>query len=103
MLPAPGQGALALQIRADDLALVAPLDHEPTRVAVTLERALLRALGGGCLAPLGALAEVTEETVRLRAAYEGRHGFTRVDVSGPSDRSAELVAEAAAQIREATA
>jgi hydroxymethylbilane synthase len=103
MLPAPGQGALALQVRADEVPLVAPLDHGPTTLAVQTERALLRALGGGCMAPLGALAEVLDGQLRLRAAYEGRNGFTRVDLSGPSDRSDELVAEAAARIREATA
>ena len=102
MLPAPGQGALALQVRAEDVALLAPLDHGPTRLAVQTERALLRALGGGCLAPLGALAEVLDGQLRLRAAYEGRHAFTRVDITGPADRPAEVVAEAAARIREAT-
>lgn len=103
MLPAPGQGALALQVRAGDVPVVASLDHEPTRVAVQVERALLRALGGGCLAPLGALAEAVHGQLRLRAAYEGRLGFTRVDLSGPAGRPAEVVAEAAARIREATA
>ena len=103
MLPAPGQGALALQVRAEDVPLVAPLDHLPTRLAVQAERSLLRALGGGCLAPLGALAEVVDGQIRLRAAYEGRTGFTRVDLNGPADRSGELVVEAAARIREATA
>lgn len=103
MLPAPGQGALALQVRVDDVAIVAPLDHEPTRVAVMTERALLRTLGGGCLAPLGALAEIADGQLRLRAAYEGRNGFTRVDLMGPADRPGEVVAEAAARIREAIA
>jgi hydroxymethylbilane synthase len=102
MLPAPGQGALALQVRADDVTMLAPLDHGPTRLAVQAERALLRALGGGCLAPLGALAEVGDGQLRLRAAYEGRNGFTRVDLSGPADRPGEVVAEATARIREAT-
>lgn len=103
MLPAPGQGALVLQVRADEVPTVASLDHEPTRLAVQAERALLRALGGGCLAPLGALAEVVDGQLRLRAAYEGRRGFTRVDLSGPADRPSEVVDEAAARIREATA
>jgi hydroxymethylbilane synthase len=103
MLPAPGQGALAIQVRADDVALVAWLDHEPTRVAVEAERALLRALGGGCLAPLGALAEIADGQIRLRATYETRNGFTRVDVTGPADRPGQVVAEAAARIMEATA
>ena len=103
MLPAPGQAALALQVRADDAILLAPLDHSPTRVAVEAERALLLELGGGCLAPLGALGEVRHGQLRLRAAYEGDNGFARVDVTGPADRSHEVVAEAAARIREATA
>jgi hydroxymethylbilane synthase len=102
MLPAPGQGALALQVRAENAMLLAPLDHAPTRVAVEAERALLVALGGGCLAPLGALGEVRHGQLRLRAAYEGRGGFARVDVTGPADRSGELVAEAAARIMDAT-
>ncbi len=102
MLPAPGQAALALQVRAGEAAIVAPLDHEATRVAVQAERALLRALGGGCMAPLGALAEVVNGQLRLRAAYEGGNGFTRVDVTGPADRPEDVVAEAAARIREAT-
>ncbi|MBA3687541.1 MAG: hydroxymethylbilane synthase [Chloroflexi bacterium] len=103
MLPAPGQGALALQVRASDMRLVRPLDHGPTRLAVQAERALLRALGGGCLAPLGALAEIADGHIRLRAAYEGPAGFARVDLNGLPDRPGELVAEAAAKIREATA
>ncbi|MDW8261290.1 MAG: hydroxymethylbilane synthase, partial [Phycisphaerales bacterium] len=51
VLPAPGQGALAIQCRADDAVcrnLLASLDHTPTRLAVTAERAFLAALGGGC-------------------------------------------------------
>lgn len=103
MLPAPGQGALAIQVRFEDVPVVASLDHGPTRVTVEAERALLRALDGGCLAPLGALAEIAHDQIRLRAAYEGRGGFTRVDLSGPADRPGEVVAEAAARIREATA
>lgn len=99
MLPAPGQGALVLQVRADDLALrrrLAPLEHGPTRVSVDTERALLRRVGGGCLAPLGALGEVTDQTLRLRAAYEDRQGrFARVDVSGPADHPAAVVEQAA--------
>ncbi|HYM53467.1 MAG TPA: hydroxymethylbilane synthase [Candidatus Dormibacteraeota bacterium] len=103
MLPAPGQGALALQVRAGDAMLLAALDHAPTRIAVEAERALLLALGGGCLAPLGALGEVRHGKLRLRAAYEGSGGFARVDVTGPADRSAEVVAETTARIMEATA
>jgi hydroxymethylbilane synthase len=62
MLPAPGQGALAVECRADDaavLAALAPLDDPHTRAAVAAERALLARLEAGCAAPLGALAQVT--------------------------------------------
>ena len=61
MLPAPGQGALAVQCRADDeatLALLAALDDFATRAAVEAERAFLSALGGGCAVPVAAYAEL---------------------------------------------
>src|SRR5690348_2523289 len=57
-LPAPGQGAIAVQARADDaraLGILARLNHGPTAVAVTAERAFLAALEGGCQVPIGAL------------------------------------------------
>jgi hydroxymethylbilane synthase len=63
MLPAPAQGALALECRADDQAvaqLLAALDDADARTAVTAERALLAALEAGCSAPVGALAEVAD-------------------------------------------
>ena len=63
MLPAPGQGALAVECRAADTDLVAALaglDDHHTRAAVTAERAVLATLEAGCSAPLGALADVVE-------------------------------------------
>ena len=63
MLPAPGQGALAVECRSDRLdviAAVGPLDDPDTRTCVTAERQLLRSLEAGCTAPIGALAEVVE-------------------------------------------
>jgi hydroxymethylbilane synthase len=62
MLPAPGQGALALECRADDelLNALAALDDRGSRAAVEAERAVLATLEGGCSAPVGALAEVVE-------------------------------------------
>jgi hydroxymethylbilane synthase len=64
MLPAPGQGALAVECRADDTELVAQvaaaLDDAATRAAVTAERRVLNELEAGCSAPVGALAEVVE-------------------------------------------
>jgi len=64
MLPAPGQGALAVQCRADDsttLELLAPLEDEHTRKAATAERAFLSGLGGGCSVPVAAYASVTSD------------------------------------------
>jgi len=65
MLPAPGQGALGIQCRADDaevLTLLGTLDDADTRAEVTAERALLEGLGGGCQAPIGALGETIRST-----------------------------------------
>ncbi len=64
MLPAPGQGALAVQCRADDqttLNLLAALEDESTRKAVTAERAFLSGLGSGCSVPVAAYAEVKRQ------------------------------------------
>ncbi len=74
--PAPGQGALAVQVRADDelVALLAVLDDRPTRLAVEAERAFLRLSGGGCRAPIGALAEVDGSSLVLRAGYARADG-----------------------------
>jgi hydroxymethylbilane synthase len=70
-LPAPGQGALAVQVRAGDpvaRSLAARLDDPATRAAVEAERAFLRASGGGCRAPLGALATVDGDTLTIHGA-----------------------------------
>jgi hydroxymethylbilane synthase len=69
MLPAPAQGALAVESREDLAELLRPLDDRATRAAVTAERALLATLEAGCSAPVAALAEVTEDDeIYLRGA-----------------------------------
>jgi len=107
MLPAPGQGALVLQVRAGDRALRARLssvDHQPTRIAVDAERALLRAIGGGCLAPLGAYAVVEGDQLRLQAAYEHRDGdYARIAAVGRAAEPSTVVTEAAARLLAASA
>jgi hydroxymethylbilane synthase len=68
MLPAPAQGAMAIQCRASDRDLIlrlSALNHEPTRRAVDAERAMLHALGGGCSVPIGALALVDRGNIHL--------------------------------------
>jgi len=79
MLPAPGQGALAVEVRTADLVdpptpelaalatALAALDHRPTRLAVAAERALLARLEAGCAAPVGALARVSDDPERTGA------------------------------------
>lgn len=67
-LPAAGQGAVAVQTREDDTelnALLTPLDHTPTRVATSAERAFLAALEGGCQVPIGALVVDTPDGLLL--------------------------------------
>ncbi|HEX7195880.1 MAG TPA: hydroxymethylbilane synthase [Candidatus Limnocylindria bacterium] len=102
VLPAPAQGALAVQVRADDVTLrtaLARVDHEPTRVAVEAERLLLRRIGGGCLAPLGALGEVSGGILRLRAAYETPDGaLLRADASGAAATPDDVIATVADRI-----
>lgn len=78
VLPAIGQGALAVETRADDrdtLALVGGVNHAPTEAAVTAERAFLRRFGGSCQIPLAAHAEILGNELRLRgliASLDGR-------------------------------
>ena len=90
MLPAPGQGALALETRDDHVATeVAVLDDARTRAAVTAERAVLATLEGGCAAPVGALAEVAEgehdEELWVRAVALSPDGTLAVRMSATGD------------------
>lgn len=75
--PAPGQGAIAVQVRRDDprtLALIAEIDDGPTRAAVEAERAFLAASGGGCRAPIGALATIAGDILDLLGGYADPDG-----------------------------
>ncbi|MBI3748397.1 MAG: hydroxymethylbilane synthase [Chloroflexi bacterium] len=79
--PAPGQGAIAVQVRRDDaevLAAVRAVDDPDTRLAVEAERAFLAACGGGCRAPIGALATVSGDALTLLGA------IARPGGSGPA-------------------
>jgi hydroxymethylbilane synthase len=93
MLPAPGQGALAVECRADDLelgeAVRNALDDPETRARVSAERALLATLEAGCSAPVGALAEVAESEdgpeLWLRAVVMSEDGALSVRMSATGD------------------
>lgn len=118
MLPAPGQGALAIECRTDDTDLVAglaALDDPATRAAVTAERAVLATLEAGCSAPLGALAEVVEgengDELWVRAVALSHDGglSVRMSATGPVADAAgvghrlasDMLADGAADLMEA--
>jgi hydroxymethylbilane synthase len=84
MCPAVGQGALAVETRAEGEArdICAALDHAGTRAAVTAERAVLAALGGGCQVPIGAYAVSTGDELRLTAEVIAPDGSHAVRKSG---------------------
>jgi hydroxymethylbilane synthase len=87
MLPAPGQGALAVQCRSDDeetLNLLQVINHIDTNQAVRAERAFLSALGGGCSLPVGAMAEVNGGEIKLQGVVANLDGkrLMRLSTSG---------------------
>lgn len=89
-LPAPGQGAMAIEIlsgRADLLELLAPLNHQATAQAVNAERAVSRIFGGSCQIPLAAFATVDNGAMRLRAMVGTPDGkrVAAADATGPAD------------------
>ncbi|RSM50046.1 hydroxymethylbilane synthase [Amycolatopsis balhimycina DSM 5908] len=116
MLPAPAQGALAVECRTADVdlehLLASTLDDEGTRAAVTAERAMLAALEAGCSAPVGALAEIVEdldaegkvvERISLRgtAAVDGENGavdMVRAIALADKDQAAQLGKDLAAEL-----
>ncbi len=105
VLPAPGQGALALEVRlGDDLAeeLAYSLNHRETQLRITAERAFLARLGAGCLAPAGALAYLEEGELRLEGVVASPDGseLLRGEIAGPPEEAAELGEELAADILE---
>jgi hydroxymethylbilane synthase len=93
MVPAPGQGALAVQARAGDAHVVeqlVPIEHAPSRTALAAERAVVGELGGGCALPLGALASQRNgevHVVGLVAAPDGER-VVRVEERAPTGREA---------------
>jgi hydroxymethylbilane synthase len=108
MLPAPGQGALAVQCRADDeetLSLLAALEDAPTRVAVTAERQFLLGLGGGCAVPVAAFGQCSVNSKQLSVSLMGLvasiDGMKLIKVAGegtdPFVLGKELAKQAIAQ------
>jgi hydroxymethylbilane synthase len=107
-LPAPGQGALGIEISRNDAAtagLLAHLDDAATRAATTAERGVSRGLGGSCQMPLAAYAEVEDSALRLRAlvgnAATGE--YVETEVHGPATDPDALAARAVQRLKDAGA
>lgn len=101
MLPAPAQGAVAVMARDDDEEIrvaLHELNHEATSACVRAERAFLNELNGGCSAPIGALAELSAGSIRLRGNVLTPDGRKRYDVSAEGDiTDAEAIGRDAAR------
>jgi hydroxymethylbilane synthase len=100
MLPAVGQGALGLEVRQDDPKvqdLIAFLDHPPSRIAVTGERAFLARLEGGCLVPVAALGRMAGDSLTLEALISDLEGklYLRDTISGPAEEALSMGTEIA--------
>ena len=94
-VPAPGQGIIAIETRADakdTLAVLALVNDTAARAALTAERALVRALGGGCQVPIGAFAETRDNRLHLRAVVASLDGsqILRREASQPSESAHAL-------------
>ncbi|MCH8064746.1 MAG: hydroxymethylbilane synthase [Chloroflexi bacterium] len=103
MIPAAGQGALVLQVRADDkeaAALLLPIDDADTRHSCQAERAFLARLGGGCRLPFGVVAEVDGEELRIRGFISDAPGDRtfRADASGSVAEAAAIGTRLAEQL-----
>ena len=102
MLPCVGQAAIGIEIRADDeriAKLCERLNHYDTYQCVTAERAFLHGMGGGCLSPVAAYAEVIGEQLRLRAVSYRDDSVRRGEARRPIKEAAELGEQIAAELR----
>lgn len=100
VLPAVGQGALAIETRTDDKSvndLVRVIDHEPTRQACNAERAFLKGLGGGCLVPIAAHARIESDVLTLAGLVASTDGqeIVRGELAGRKE-DAETIGQALA-------
>jgi hydroxymethylbilane synthase len=103
-LPAAGQGAIAIETRADDWRtreLLTPINHAATMTALLAERAFLAVLDGSCRAPIAGHATVTAGAVRLRGMILRPDGSQVFETSreGPIDAAAALGADAGRELK----
>jgi hydroxymethylbilane synthase len=108
ILPAIGQGALGLEVRADDdevRDLVKHVNHEPTEVTVKAERAFLQRLEGGCQVPMAAFAQQRGETLHVQGMVGELDGskILRHEMGGEAKRAEEIGIDLAEKVLEAGA
>ena len=104
-VPAPGQGIIAIETRADDrdtLAALAPVNDTTATAALAAERAVVRALGGGCQVPIGAFADTLDGRLHLRAVVASLDGsqVLRREASQPVESAEALGVSVAAGLLE---
>jgi len=102
MLPAPGQGALAIQCRTDDqttLGLLAKLEDESTRKCVTAERAFLSGLGGGCAVPVAAYAVISEQPALSEVEGSSVISLTGLVISEDGKKVVKITGQGADALR----
>ena len=111
LLPAPAQGAIGVEVRAEDRkngALIEAIDHRPTHFCVSAERKLLEGLGGSCRSPVAALAVCDGDYLRLRAEILANDGsqveridtrFPASDLDAPRDIARQMLDRAPSAIR----
>lgn len=102
-LPANGQGAVGIECRLDDpelQALLAPLDHQPTRLRVQAERAMNQGLQGGCQVPIGSYAELEGDKIWLRGLVGKPDGSQMIfdEITGFASQGEALGAELAKRL-----
>ncbi|MGD0552051.1 MAG: hydroxymethylbilane synthase [Sedimentisphaerales bacterium] len=104
-IPSPAQGALAVEVRADDAEtkeIVSKLDDKDARITTTAERLVFSALGCGCHAPAGVFAQIDGSKITISACFSDPDGqnFSHATISGPIAQSAKLAQSLADKLRQ---
>ncbi|MEI6815698.1 MAG: hydroxymethylbilane synthase [Bacteroidota bacterium] len=104
LVPAVGQGALAIQVRESDEStknIVGKLDHLPTRKAVEAEREYLKIIGGGCKTPYAAYAILNDDSITIKGVLSDETGnnLVRGNITGPINQHLNIAAQLVASLR----
>ena len=93
--PSVGQGSIAVEIRKDDLSvreLIAPIDHEHSRIRATCERAFLKELEGGCQVPMGAISTLGNDSISIKGFISDLEGVKFIEgvEKGPKEKAEQV-------------